>query len=255
MDRPWNEFIFNTTFLAHLQSIPAERTRAEVELIEQTLAFPLEGAVLDLGCGAGRHAIEMAARGHRVVGLDRNSEYLIAASDSARKRGLAIEWVCADMRCLLHRNHFAACYSWYHSIGYFGSDDEDTLVLSGVYDALIPGGRFAIDVINVLQFVRELKPRDWQWHEDGSISFEEMVFDPLTGRSIFKTTWVSSSGERLTSEITLRLYSPKELISMLRHVGFGILEVWGDTNRSSCTMHSPRCIVLAEKTATIKSCE
>lgn len=53
--------------------------------------------VLDLGCGSGRHAIAAAELGARVVAVDRDPDKLELGRREANRRGLAIEWVEADL--------------------------------------------------------------------------------------------------------------------------------------------------------------
>lgn len=56
------------------------------------------GAVLDLGCGAGRDAVYLARQGRRVVAVDRLPDALARAADLARRQGVGLELVEADLR-------------------------------------------------------------------------------------------------------------------------------------------------------------
>jgi 2-polyprenyl-3-methyl-5-hydroxy-6-metoxy-1,4-benzoquinol methylase len=53
--------------------------------------------VLDLACGEGRHSLAAAARGAKVVGIDRDPAKLAGAHDRADAAGLSIEWRQLDL--------------------------------------------------------------------------------------------------------------------------------------------------------------
>src|SRR5207249_2403414 len=56
---------------------------AEAERALRLLALPMGSRVLDVACGYGRHAVNLAQRGLRVVGLDLNSYFLGVAAQRA----------------------------------------------------------------------------------------------------------------------------------------------------------------------------
>jgi SAM-dependent methyltransferase len=247
---PWYVQMFNEAYMAHLVEMPEERTRAEVDFLEAHLA-PGQGAhVLDLCCGTGRHAVELAGRGYRVSGLDLNADYLARARLLAETQGVTVELIQADMRAVDRPEAFAACYNWYSSFGYFETDSENAAVLSAVFASLINGGRFAIDVLNLPWFLKNMVPYDWRYLPDGSIILEQLTFDNYTGRSRYCVTRVpAEGGERVSGEISIRLYSLVELRRMLELAGFRVIDCWGGLDGSRCLISSQRCIVLAEKPA------
>lgn len=125
----------------------AEATR-NAPGIARLLALPPGARVLDVGCGAGRYARALAALGLRVTGVDL-SESLLA---QARRRspGLpgAPTYVRADMRDLPFGPQFDGAVSLFTSFGYFERPEDDARVVASVARALVPGGRFLLDVLN-----------------------------------------------------------------------------------------------------------
>jgi len=78
-----------------------ERSQAapgEVDGAERLLELQPGARILDLGCGAGRHCLELARRGYAVTGVDRTALYLEHAARTARERGVEVEFVLSDMR-------------------------------------------------------------------------------------------------------------------------------------------------------------
>lgn len=64
------------------------------------LARERGGPILDLGCGTGRVALDLAARGLTVTGVDSDPALVAALDERARARGLPARGVAADVRSL-----------------------------------------------------------------------------------------------------------------------------------------------------------
>lgn len=100
-------------------------------------------AVLDAGCGTGRHAVALAARGHDVTGVDGSDDLLDVAR--ARARGRPVRFVRADLRTLDLGARFAvvACRGVLNDV----LDDRDRdAVLAAFARHLRGGGALIIDV-------------------------------------------------------------------------------------------------------------
>ncbi len=66
--KDWWKIFFNNTAGQVMFSMPQERTRQEVQTILKETKLPKGSKILDLGCGVGRHSLEFAKQGMRVVG-------------------------------------------------------------------------------------------------------------------------------------------------------------------------------------------
>ena len=110
----WYQDYFTTEWM-RFRDIEAmlEKTPSEVDFLEKALGISPPGKVLDVGCGFGRHAIELAARGYRVTGLDLSSELLKEAKKRSRQRGTVVTWVKKDMREMEFDAEFDAVISLY----------------------------------------------------------------------------------------------------------------------------------------------
>src|SRR5438128_2740996 len=115
-----------------------ERTQHEVNGIVRQLKLLPDARVLDCPCGYGRHSLDLARRGFRVVGVDINSEELQVARQQIDQM-TTIQFIQSDMRLLQFSNEFDAVINMFYSFGFFESDDENRRVLRNFYNALKPG--------------------------------------------------------------------------------------------------------------------
>src|SRR5919106_2681642 len=139
------EQVFDEDYLYFYESALAdERSDAETEVIWQLVGLEAGMDLLDLGCGHGRIANRLAARGCRVTGLDATPLFLERARADAEERGVEVEYLEGDMRELPWTERFDRVLNWFTAFGYF-DDDENRHVLREVHRALKPGGLVAIE--------------------------------------------------------------------------------------------------------------
>ena len=60
--------------------------------------------ILDVGCGTGRHAIELAKRGYSVTGVDLSDSMLQQAMEKAHGEKVSVNFLKADARELPFNN-------------------------------------------------------------------------------------------------------------------------------------------------------
>ncbi len=245
----WPVAFFDDDYLTiYRPMFTEEATRAETEFILAALGLEPGSAVLDLACGYGRHAVRVAQRGVRVTGLDFNPRYLEAAAEEARRAGVEVRWMRGDMRSLAFEREFEGVYSYYTSFGYF-SDEENERVLAGVARALVPGGRFLLEMANRDWILTHPLQRVWNQREDGSLHMEESALDLVTSRVVSRLIHITpDGGSRLTKEYDLRVYTCAELTALCARHGLAVRQVWGGADRSAYSTESRRLVILAERT-------
>jgi SAM-dependent methyltransferase len=170
--------------------------------------------VLDVPCGTGRIAIELAARGYDVVGVDMTARFL----DEGRIRGPNVTFVHGDMRTLWFVEEFDAAICFWGSFGYF-DDDGNRAQATSAARALRDGGTYLIDTPTLETILPRFQERSWFVVED-TLVLEERAFHAASSR--IETTWTFvRGGERATRRSSVRIYSLRELTDLLRDVGFG----------------------------------
>jgi SAM-dependent methyltransferase len=246
--REWPIAFFDDDYLRiYRPMFTEENTRHEVEFIRTALDLPAQARVLDLACGIGRHAIGMASAGFRVTGVDFSERYLELAAQDAADHGVEVRWLKADMRTLEFEREFDGAYSYFTSFGYF-SDAENERVIAHLARALVPGGRFLIDMTNRDWILTHPQQRTWNQRDDGALLMEEISLDLARSRVISRQTLIEpEGGARVTKEFDLRAYTCAELTALLARHGLDVKAVWGGPDRSDYSTESRRLIMLAEK--------
>lgn len=216
----------------------------EIEQLLEILQLPEHAAILDLGCGPGRHSIDLARRGFRVTGVDRTEKYLEKARDNAAREALEIEYIQDDMRRFCRENSFSAVINLFTAIGYF-TPEEERQIFENIFKSLKKGGKLALDLMGVEVIARIFQARDWI-EKDGKFFLEERLPDP--DWSYMNSRWIVFDGPaRYEKTIRLRLYTAYELSLMLKEVGFSKTECFGHYDGSPYDEDAKRLLIIAEK--------
>lgn len=244
---PWWEELFNEDFERANLRLSNEQIRREVDFIEESLGVASGGVVLDLACGNGSHAVELASRGYGVVGYDLSLHQLALASDFANERGQKLNFLQGDMREMAFEEMFDGIFSWNTSFGYF-EEEKNVHVAERVFQALRPGGMFLIDVIN-RDYAAATSPSSLWFEGDSCVCMDDMSVDFITSRLRVKRSVILDDGRTRETVYSIRLYSLHELGKLLHDVGFRVTEASGHpaTPGVFFGQHSPRIIMLAQK--------
>ena len=247
--RPWFEEIFDENYLRTLPFMTSAQTIREVDFIEASLGLAKGARVLDVGCGYGRHAIELVQRSLAVTGLDLSLPLLIRAAEEAQRRELTVDFVHGDMRQMAFDRQFDGAYCMLTSFGYF-DDESNAKVAEALSRALKPGARLLLDVVNRDYVIADLPARIW-WEGDGCVVLEEVEFNFNTNRLLTHRSVVFEDGRQLDQEISVRTFCLHDLGKLLRQAGFRILEVSGSifTRGHFFGAASRNLLVVAERRA------
>jgi len=226
-------------------AVPDEHTRAEVDFLEKVFHLPPGSKILDVPCGQGRHTLELAARNYQMTGADYSPAFLDAARSQAAERRLEIVWERLDMRALPWQDEFDGAFCIGGSFAYF-DDEGNAAFVQSVARALKPGGRFVLDATRIAEFILP-KFCEREWARVGDFLFlEENHYQHETGRMETEYTLIRDGKMEKKSD-SVRIYTYRELDSLLKEAGFGKLESYGSFEREPYQLGSPMHYVVASK--------
>lgn len=208
-----------------------------VALLVSALPWQPGWRVLDVGCGAGRHAQALVRAGARPVGVDLSRALL----DQARRVGVPL--VRADMRRLpIRAETVDLAVNLFTSFGYFARDDDHQQVLHEVRALLRPGGWFAMDFLCADTVARGLVPAEELTGRDGPVRITRALVEG--GRRVVKGIQLPDGRH---FEERVRLFQPAELEGMMVQAGLEVVRRWGDYDGGPPRPGAPRTIILARR--------
>jgi len=236
----WFEEWFGEEYLhlyPHRDDAEADRLTA---LLRAHLPWRPGIRVLDVGCGAGRHARALERAGARVIGLDLSDCLLRHAYEDGHRT-----LVRADMRTLPVRpGSMDLTVNLFTSFGYFASDAQHAAALNEMAATVRPGGGFVIDFLHAATVIDGLRPREETTLAGVRVTITKQLVDE--GRTVVKTIALDD-GRTFTERV--RLFTPSELERMLQQAGLTLRCRFGDYGGAPVAPGAPRAILFAERTA------
>ena len=230
-------FSRGSPFLRH-PLLTAERTRREIDFLVDALALAPPARVLDVGCGFGRHCIELGRRGYRALGIDPAAAMIEAAEAQAAQAGVDVEFQQAAGEEFTAPEPFDAAICLFTTLGQIAPDslEDNRGLLAAAAQALKADGRFALELPQKRPALAALKPSD---RFDGATRYTQVrrSHDAATGIVTESFRLVAPSGEQ-TYRLRYRLFSHADATDLLaaaglrvvsRHAGYTCAELTADS--------------------------
>jgi len=227
--KQWYESLFENYAQKYDRENFTQGTPGECDFIEKELQFDKSLRILDVGCGTGRHAIELARRGYHVTGIDLSESQLKRAREKAKVENLAIDFQRHDARNLPFDGEFeAAIMLCEGGFSLMETDEMNFDILKSITKALKPGAKLIFTVPNGLFPLHHNVNEFYEsTREEGNSICRNSTFDLMTFRDYNTVEFEDDSGKKMTLECNERYYVPCEITWLLKSLGYRIIDIFG----------------------------
>lgn len=244
-NKKWFETWFNHPFYLELYSHRNDDDAQQLlDLVFKNITLPINSRILDLGCGNGRHAIQMSKLGFDVVGLDLSPYLLSIAKEEAKKQNRNITFVEGDMRYFNFEKKFDMVFNGFTSFGFFEDDRENFSVFKNISDHLVSGGFFIFDYLNEALLRNHLVVSDEKQVGEFSIKQQRRI----VGDTVKKKVEITKNKETLTFEESVKLYSFSLIEEVLGNFGLLVEKSFGNYRGDPYSLEGDRLILIAKRT-------
>jgi len=227
--KQWYETLFENYAHGYDKESFTQGTIGECDFIEEEISFNKSCKILDVGCGTGRHAIELSKRGYDVTGIDLSESQLKRAREKATDLKLDIDFQLQDARQLEFSQEFdlviMICEGGFSLME---TDEMNYQILQGISKALVPQGKLIFTTLNALfpltHAINDLLPEETK---EGNAAYKDHSFDLMTLRDHNTTLIVDDDGNEISLESNERYYMPSEITWLLKSLGFSTIEIFG----------------------------
>jgi len=243
------EVFFDAHAPVYMENVFTKNTVEEVNFILEELKLPPGSHILDVGCGTGRHSVELAKRGYEVTGIDISSGMLSEAKKAANRAGVKVEWIQADASEFTPPRSFDASISLCEgAFGLLGKDDDplehELSILRNINAVLKPDKKLILTALNGFRMIRDHSQED----------VERGNFDPMTLVEVGPQEYDTEEGKKSVL-LKERGFVPTELAILLGRAGFLVEHIWGGTagnwGRRKVDLDEMEVMVIARKVGSL----
>lgn len=225
--KQWYEELFENYAEGYDRESFTQGTIQEVDFIEKEIGGDRSSKILDVGCGTGRYAIELAKRGYAVTGMDLSEALLNSARQKAAEAGVTASFIRKDARELAFDSEFdIALLICEGAFPLMETDEMNYEILKGVRKALKTPGKLILTTLSALY---PLKHSVDELINAGSTEERSIGsrFDLMTFRMESQFEFTDDSGNKKKLECDERYYASSEMTWLLRSLGFKEVAIYG----------------------------
>jgi 2-polyprenyl-3-methyl-5-hydroxy-6-metoxy-1,4-benzoquinol methylase len=252
--KQWYESLFHDYGRTYDTESFTQGTKGECDFIETELDFNKSLRILDVGCGTGRHSIELTKRGYKITGIDLSETMLQKARDKAKAESLKIEFLQHDARNLPFSKEFdAAIMLCEGGFPLMETDEMNYEILKSVARSLNDKSKFIFTTLNGLFPLYHSVERFMEnKSRDDNATYRSNTFDLMTFRDYNVTEFTNDSGNKETLDCNERYYVPSEITWLMKSSGFKKTEIFGAklgafSREDKLTTEDFEMLIIAEK--------
>ncbi|GAI13760.1 unnamed protein product [marine sediment metagenome] len=252
--KQWYEELFQNYAKTYDTEEYTKGTIGECDFIEKEINYDKTIKILDIGCGTGRHSIELSKRGYSVTGIDLSESQLKLAKEKAAEQSLKIDFQKHDARIPNFLNQFnLAIMLCEGGFPLMETDEMNFQILQNAANALKPNGKLIFTTLNGL-FPLFHSVKDFHAAEAKEIgaTYKDNTFNLMTFRDHNTTEFVDDSGNKKSLNCNERYYVPSEITWLLKSLNFKSIEIFGAklgafSRNDKLTTEDFEMLVIAEK--------
>jgi 2-polyprenyl-3-methyl-5-hydroxy-6-metoxy-1,4-benzoquinol methylase len=252
--KQWYEALFENYGVKYDDECFTQGTIGECDFIEKEIGYNKTIKILDIGCGTGRHSIELAGRGYSVVGVDLSESQLKRAREKAAEQKLKIDFQKHDARKLTFSHEFdlgiMLCEG---AFPLMETDEMNFQILRNAANALKPRGKLIFTTLNGLfPLFHPLEKFLNSDLNEGNATYHNSTFDLMTFRDYNTTAFEDDDGNKKELKGNERYYVPSEITWLLKTLRFKTIDICGAklgafSRSDKLTTEDFEMLVIAEK--------
>ena len=252
--KQWYESLFEDYGKKYDNESFTEGTIGECDFIEKEIDFNKSLKIIDIGCGTGRHSIELARRGYKVTGIDLSESQLARAKAKAKAQNLQIDFQKHDARKLPFKNEYdLAIMLCEGAFPLMETDEMNYEILRNAANSLKAAGKLIFTTLNGLfPLFHSVEEFSASTTEEGNATYSKNTFDLMTFRDFNITTVEDDFGNKKELECNERYYVPSEITWLLKSLEFKKIDIYGAklgafSRNDKLTTEDFEMLVVAEK--------
>ena len=253
-NKQWYESLFQDYGQKYDSESFTQGTIGECDFIEIELNSDRTFKILDVGCGTGRHSIELTKRGYNITGIDLSESMLNKARKKAIESNLEINFMNLDARNLPFNMDFdAAIMLCEGGFPLMETDEMNFEILKNVAKSLKEKGKFIFTTLNGLfPLYHSIENFLTDSSQGDNAKYRSNTFDLMTFRDFNITEFIDDYGNKKTLHCNERYYVPSEINWLLKSLGFKKIEIFGSklgafSRNHKLTTEDFEMLVIAEK--------
>jgi len=227
--KQWYEELFENYGRKYENENFAQGTIKECDFIEQEIGYNQSLKILDLGCGTGRHSIELAKRGYSLTGIDLSKSLLERASEKANEQNVKIDFIQADARELNFSEEFDIVIMLCEgAFPLMETDEMNFQILKNASNALKSKGKIIFTTLNGLfPLYHSVEEFCASGTDEGNATYHGNTFDLMTFRDFNITIVEDDFGNKKELKCNERYYVPSEITWLLKSLNFSTIDIFG----------------------------
>jgi SAM-dependent methyltransferase len=227
--KQWYELLFENYAHKYDKECFVQGTIGECDFIEREIKCDKSLKILDIGCGTGRHAIELAKRGYAVTGVDLSESQLARAREKAQEAGVSVNFQKHDARSLPFRGEFdLAIMLCEGGFSLMETDEMNFEILKCASKALKDHGKFIFTTLNGLfPLFHSVKEFYEATAKEGHSACKDCSFDLMTFRDHNTVVFEDDAGNKKELKCNERYYVPGEITWLLKTLQFAKIDIFG----------------------------